>query len=77
MKPTKLSVAKIWMSYRRGAVLSTRKRFEEPVGNAAHLLNRVIDHTVPFGAGREANRNTKLPGICFLHIIDHVPDRLQ
>ena len=37
--------------------LSTRKRFEKPVGDVVHLLSRVIDHTIAFGPGREANRN--------------------
>ena len=37
--------------------LSIRKRFEKPVGDAVHLLSRVIDHSIAFGPGREANRD--------------------
>ena len=37
--------------------LPTRKCFQESVGDAAHLLNRIVNHAVPFNPSREANRN--------------------
>ena len=37
--------------------LSVRKRFQQPVGDTAHLSDRVVDHAVPFGPGRKTNGN--------------------
>ena len=51
--------------------LLVRKRFQEPVGDGAHLSNRVVDHAISFDPGCEANRNVQL-AVGFLRIAEQL-----
>ena len=49
--------------------LSTWKCFQQPVGDAAHLSNRIVDHAVSISPRREANRNVQ-PTVGLMRIVE-------
>ena len=49
----------------------SREMHQELVGDSAHLLNRIIDHTLPVDPCREANGNAK-PTILLVRVVEEL-----